>query len=158
MEGEEGKDKVVAENPAAGVNAALPFTPQDVGRAIWLRRPARIQYKTGFWLCWDAWHAEFISVERGWYSMLHEWYVIPLYHWTEKELVEADKNLFSGGHGVEGLLQERERFAAWLAKRMQEQGLEQRWAEQYAAVMKKMPEYAPCFTKKADLLRRGEEE
>jgi len=152
MTGEE-KDKVVAENtPAAGVNAALPFTSEDVGRAIWLRRPARIHLKTGFWLCWDAWHAEFISVERGWYSMLHEWYVIPLYHWTEKELADADKDLFRETHDVQDLLEERERFAAWFAKRIEEQGLLQKWTEQYAVVMEKMPSYAPCFTKKPDLL------
>jgi len=150
---EKANGKVVSENPdAAGVNAALPFSPQDVGRAIWLRRPARIQKKTGFTLHWDAWHANFVVSARG-ESPAKEWYVMSLFHWTEKELAEADKNLFiSGGSGVEGLLQERERFAAWLAKHIEEEGLPQKWAEDYANVMKKMPEWAPSLNKKADLL------
>jgi len=131
-------------NPAAGVNAALPFTPQDVAKAIRWRRPAAFEHKTGFWLCWDAWHAEFLMVHRGWYSMLREWYVIPLYHWTEKELDSATKDFISENY--------EERFDAWLSKRIEEQGLEQKWAEDYANVMKKMPSYAPCFTKEPSLL------
>jgi len=140
---EEGKEKGVAENPALGEKSALPFSSSDVAKAIRWRRPASIAKKTGFTLYWDAWHAHFVLSGRG-ERLAKDWYIIPLCHWTENQLDNATKDFISQNYD--------ERFVAWLSKRIEEQGLEQKWAEDYANVMKKMPEWAPSLNKKADLL------
>jgi hypothetical protein len=140
----EKEDEGKGVTPAAGVNAAtLPFSPQDVAKAIRWRRPGFVGKKSGFTLYWDAYHGNFVISGRG-ERLAKEWYIIPLYHWSEKYLDKATKDFFSKNYG--------ERFDNYVLKRIEEEGLEQKWAEQYASVMKKMPPYAPCFTKEPDLL------
>jgi len=155
----------------------LPFTEEHVAKAIRWRRPGFIDKKTGFTLCWDAWHGNFVALTRG-RKLMKEWDIIPLYHWSEKELKLArdDDFIFRDKDGRDPLYEEYkkdeifgppwtfkdflatrnhfdERFDMWLARRMREEGLVEKWTEKYNDVMKKVAEWAPSLNKEeVDLL------
>jgi len=171
---EKEKGQRVTDSPREGESSQfkyLPFTVSDVARAIYWRRAAFITKKSGFTLYWDAYHGNFVALGRG--EKLDNWYMIKLYHWTESQLEDTtdldfmitndhlyyeykhDKTFNSPCYTFKNFLAIKnrfdERFEMWLARRIRLQGLVKKWEEEYAKVIKKVPEWAPSLNK-VDLL------